>query len=320
MGRAQGRAFPGVGHELRSLLLTLALVVAGLCWRAPAGAADANHCGICGRLLGTTIYTFTDKVTREKVFACYECAICPDECYICGLPVPAEATKLPDGRFLCARDAKTAVLDEKKAKEVCEQIKDTLDRQFSRFLTLPSTNVSVALVDRVDLFDELAVVGNDFECPDILAKILLRNSYTRGQIHLFIAAEKDYGFNDILDWMRWGLNPRLKAADLGDVRNVEMPRPKSAPAMNPVVRVRRPVPVPAPTPTRLVLKGISSAKDQPLALINDQTMAVGESAKVRLGTTNVLVRCLAIGPRSVRIQVGDSGVVTELHLPESAGR
>ncbi len=358
---------------------------------APPGiAAEPERCSICSKPFGTTLYTTTDKVTHEKLFLCYECASCPDECFVCGLPVRANFTKLPDGRFLCARDAKTAVLDEAKAKEICESIRDAVDRKFSRFLTLPSTNVAVALVDRVDLYEEFAVVGNNFECPDILGyihsrtnrsgglshsislmsalplaqfqatcaheyahawafenvpparrktlsrdahegfcelvayrlmesmheeermKIMLRNTYTRGQIDLFIAAEKAYGFNDVLDWVRWGVNPRLKAADLGDIRNVEMPRPKANAAVTNVFYGQKL----APVPTRLLLKGISSSRNRPLALINDRTLAVGESAKVRVGTTNVLVRCLAIGARSVRIQLVESGTETELYLAE----
>ena len=50
-------------------------------------------------------------------------------------------------------------------------------------------------------------------------------------------------------------------------------------------------------------------------LVNNESFTVGESAKVRVGTSNVLVRCLAIGERSVRIQIVDSGKELELHLP-----
>jgi hypothetical protein len=390
--RGEGRFALNCNLRLKSLARPLWLL-AYACSSVLVIAADPDHCGVCGKPFGATVYTVTDKVTREKVFLCYECARCPDECYICGLPAKTDPTKLPDGRLLCARDAKTAVMDEAKAKEICEGIRDTLDRKFSRFLTLPATNVAVALVDRVSLYDEFVVEGNSFECPDVLGYIhsrtnngglshsislmsalpraefqaacaheyahawvfenvsaerrkrlsrdahegfcellayllmdslheeeqmkrMLRNTYTRGQINLFIAAEKQHGFNDVLDWMRWGANPHLKAADLGDVRNVEMPRPKSSPPGNPLIYGQRP----APAPATLLLKGISSARNQPLALINDQTFAVGESAKVRVGTSNVWVRCLAVGPRSVRIREVDSGKETELFLADSAGR
>jgi hypothetical protein len=357
-------------------------------------STDADHCAICGKAFANTSYRTTDKVTHEKVLICYDCVMCPDECYICGLPVRANGTHLPDGRVLCARDAKTAVLDEAKAKEICETVKDLVDHKFSRFLTLPSTNVAVGLVDRVNLYDEFTIAGNDFECPDVLGYIkshtnhsglthaislmsaqpraefeatcvheyahawvfenvsaerrktlsrdahegfcellaylvmdslheeeqikkMLQNSYTRGQINLFIAAEKEYGLNDVLDWVRWGVNPRLKAADLGDIRNVEMPRSKSTPLTSPAFYGQA---APVAAPTKLVLKGISASKHGPLAWINDQTLAVGESARVRIGATNVLVQCLTIGPRSVRVQLGDSDQVIELFLSDGAGR
>ncbi len=371
-------------------LTQVLLVVACTCfWLAVSvSAADPEHCAICGKRLQETVYKITDKSTHEKLFVCYACAICPDERYICGLPVPSSPLKLSDGRFLCARDAKTAIMDEKKAQEMCEEIREKLDRQFSRFLTLPSTNVTVALVDRVNLYDEFSVTGGNFECPDILGYIhsdtntpgmthkisimsampkaqfqatcaheyghawvfenvlsarrktldrdahegfcellawllmrslheedqqakMLRNSYTRGQIDLFIAAEKTYGLNDILEWMRWGVNGRLKAADLSDVRNVEIPRAKSIEATNVLVYGVKPI----AAPTTLVLKGISLAQNRPLALINDQSLSPGESARVRVGTSNVLVRCLTIGARSARFQLVDSGQELELRLP-----
>jgi hypothetical protein len=329
-----------------------------------------------------------DHVTHGTVFMCYACAVCPDECYICGLPVVANPLKLADGRFLCARDAKEAVLDESKAKVICDEVREKIDGLFSRFLTLPSANTTVGLVDRVDLYEEFAVTGNNFECPDILGYIrsqtngasmthsvsimsalpepefratcahefahawvfehvpssrrktlnrdahegfceliayllmdslhqeeekakMLRNTYTRGQIDLFIAAERTYGLNDVLDWMRWGVNGRLKAADLGDLRNVEMPRAKQAAAINSFSYVA----AQEHAPDKLVLKGISSGAGRPLALINNQSIAPGESARVRVGATNVLVQCVAIGQRSVRVRLVESGKEVELLLP-----
>jgi len=358
------------------------------CFCSTLSAADSDHCFTCGKTLGLTVYTTIDHVTHEKVFLCYQCETSPDECYICGLPAITNPVKLPDGRFLCARDAKDAVLDAARAREICDEVKEKLDRQFSRFLTLPSTNFVIGLADRVDLYEEFAVTGNNFECPDVLGYIrsqtnrsglthsisimtalplpefkatcahefmhawlfehassarrktlsrdaqegfcelgawllmdslheeaqqakMLRNSYTRGQIDLFIAAEKEYGLNDILDWMRWGVNDRLKAADLGDVRNVEMPTGKSISPNNTVIyRVTE-----SPGPSTLALKGIFSAKNHPLALINNQSLASGESARVRVGTNQVMVKCLSIGARSVRIKIVESGKELELQLP-----
>jgi hypothetical protein len=147
---------------------------------------------------------------------------------------------------------------------------------------------------------------------------MLRNSYTRGQIDLFIAAEKEFGLNDILDWMRWGVKSHLRAADLVDIRNVEMPRAASGPTTNPLTY--RPASKQAPAPANLTLKGISSGGNKPMALINDQTFSVGDTAKVRVGTSNLLVRCLAIEKQSVRVQLVESGQITELRLQARAVR
>ncbi|HSU57385.1 MAG TPA: hypothetical protein VLT36_25305, partial [Candidatus Dormibacteraeota bacterium] len=106
-------------------------------------------------------------------------------------------------------------------------------------------------------------------------------------------------------------NGRLKAADLGDVRNVEMPRARQT-SVNKTLWYGASH---ERAPDTLILKGISSAQGRPLALINNQTMAPGESARVRVGTTNVLVQCMTIRQQSVRLRLVDSGEELELSLP-----
>ena len=367
----------------RICLFLLALSVA--LFHAPL-RAESNRCAVCGGEFGDTIYTVTDKVTREKLEICHTCLTWPDECFICGLPVRKDYVKLPDGRFLCARDAKTAVLDEAEAKRICGEVKEALDRLFSRFLTFPGTNVDIAVVDRVNLL-AFKVPGNDFDCPNLLGYIrpetnqgairfeislmsalpraefkatcaheythawvfaqvpparrktlghdahegfcelvayllmdsqqeeeekrtILANAYTRGQIDLFIEAEKRYGFNDIVDWMKYGVSAQLDKGDLGKVRNIELPR-TTRERTHPVFLYAPPL---VPEPAHLVLRGILLASNQPLALINNRPLAVGESGKVRVGQTNVLVRCLAIATNSVRVEISGSGETQELWL------
>ena len=69
-------------------------------------------------------------------------------------------------------------------------------------------------------------------------------------------------------------------------------------------------------PDVLMLKGLLGGGSHALALINDQSLAVGESGKVRVGTSNVLVRCVAIRADSVNIQVGDAKEPQVLSLPK----
>jgi hypothetical protein len=75
-----------------------------------------------------------------------------------------------------------------------------------------------------------------------------------------------------------------------------------------------PSPVVAVAP--LVLKGISGSKLQPLALINNATIGIGESADVRTGAQTVKIRCRDIRDRSALIEINGTGEVRELKLRE----
>ncbi len=72
---------------------------------------------------------------------------------------------------------------------------------------------------------------------------------------------------------------------------------------------------PPPAPVRLQLKAVFLSAKHPTVLINDQTFSVNEEAKVSLGLTNQTIRCLAIRPNSVRIQLCNSKEEQELFLP-----
>jgi hypothetical protein len=354
---------------------------------AMAASARAERCAVCGEeITGDTVYIVTDKVTNEKKHLCYSCSMITDECFVCGMPVKKDFIRLPDGRILCARDARNSVLDPKEAEHICADVSDELDRLFSRFTAFP-TNLDVSVVDRVNLLALFKVPGNDFECPDVLGyfrpatnhnvvryhislmsalpraelrstcahelshawvaqnvsaerketlgrdaeegfcemvsyllmdsdneekekKAILSNHYTRGQIDLFIAAERAHGFNDILDWMKWGTDSELDADDPDRIHAVEMPRRQFAPATNAMIYALQPTTV----PDTLVLKGISGAKGRALVLINDQSLAVGESENVRVGKTNVLIRCLEIRDDSARVEIVGSGEERVLSL------
>jgi len=358
------------------------------CLLAIVNARAEEICAVCGReITGDTVYIFTDKVTNEKKHLCYDCSLLPDVCFVCGMPVKENFARLPDGRVLCARDAKNAVLDPAEEKKICSDAQDEMDRLFSRFTSFP-TNVDLHVVDRVTLLALFKVPGNDYDCPDILGyfrartnrhvvrfeisvmsalsraevkstyahelshawvaqnvsstrkgdlsqdaqegfcefisyllmdadheegekRAILQSPYTRGQIDAFVAAERAHGLNDVLDWMKSGVDSYLDPDDPDRVRVVATPEEK--PTAAPTALVFRQT-APAAVPDVLTLKGILGGNGHALALINDQSLAVGESEKVRVGTSNVLVRCVAIDGESVRIQVGDSGEQQVLSL------
>jgi len=151
------------------------------------------------------------------------------------------------------------------------------------------------------------------------------NAYTRGQFALFLEAEHSFGFNEIVEWLKYGVDLRLTGADLGRVRKVEMPAPTDGEtekrrsgetAQSPARRfVASPVARAAPpAPETLALKGILWSKTRPLALINNHTFAANEEGNVRLGQSNVLIRCVAIHEDSVVVQVVGSGEPQTLRL------
>jgi hypothetical protein len=155
---------------------------------------------------------------------------------------------------------------------------------------------------------------------------ILRNRYTRGQIELFIEADERYGFNEIVDWMKYGVDSTLHGDDLGRIRSIEIPvvkkkerstgpyatmsvpsRPGTAPGTSNAAQ-------PASS-NSLVLKGITWNQNKPLAVINDRTFAPNEMGGVRLGPTNAVIRCLSIEKTRVRIQFVASGEEQQLSLP-----
>ena len=68
--------------------------------------------------------------------------------------------------------------------------------------------------------------------------------------------------------------------------------------------------------TRLILKGISGSKTQPMALINNSTFSEGEAGEVRSGAQYVKIRCREIRDRSVLVEIDGTGEVRELKLRE----
>jgi hypothetical protein len=370
--------------------LWLCFLLAGLGLSSPVLAQAKDICAICGKEIQGTIYIATDKVTGEKVLVCSNCIRLP-RCAICGLPVNESGVELPDGRYLCARDAKTVVLKADEIKQICSQVREDLDRLFSRFTSFPA-NVDVTVIDRVDVDSMFFTEGNNFESPDLLGcirpetvndqtrykmslltgmplaqlketcaheyshawvgenvprerharlsrdaeegfcelvgyllmdsqneevekKRVLQNHYTRGQIDLFIEAEQRYGFDEVLDWMKYGVAPKLEAGHVDELRDVKMP-PANSVASAPAVfnAVSKPVLKPASVPASLKLEGILWGT-RPVAIINGHSFLANDLEKVQLGNTNVVIRCLHIREKSVRIQNTGTGKEQELLLP-----
>lgn len=366
-------------------------LMACFCFGTSVAALADNVCAICGKEIQGTIYLMTDKVTGEKVEVCSNCIKLP-LCSICGLPVKDGGVQLPDGRWLCARDARTVVLKADDVEQICAQVKDDLDRLFARFTSFPA-NVDVTVIDRIDVNSMFNTEGNTFESPDLLGcirpemvnhktrykmsvltgmplaqvketcaheyshawvgenvpkerharlardaeegfcemvgyllmdsqneevekKKVLQNHYTRGQVDLFIEAEQRYGFDEVLDWMKYGVAPKLEAGHVDEIRDLKTPSAKSVADRPAVFNGVKSTPKPASAPATLSLNGIMWG-NPPVAIINGRSFSVNDLEKVKLGSTNVMIRCLEVREKSVRIQNIGSGKEQELRLPSN---
>jgi hypothetical protein len=139
---------------------------------------------------------------------------------------------------------------------------------------------------------------------------ILENSYTRGQIHALIAAEQRYQFYRVIDWIHRGEDSWLDKD-----KPERLLALKAAPDSQTIIEPlwERTI-VPTPVPDKLVLRSLSGAANRRLALVNNQTLASGEEARVRVGQTNLLVRCLEIRDRSVVLRVRGQTETLELFL------
>jgi protein DA1 len=137
------------------------------------------------------------------------------------------------------------------------------------------------------------------------------NRYTRGQVDQFLEADTAYGFYTIMQWMKWGTDSRLSNEEPDRIRRIEEKAPRSDPvALNPVPLITGPTPV----PDALTLVGILGTGSKRLALINDCSLSIGESGKVRFAKTNTVVRCVEIRANSVVVEVGEEKQREELFL------
>jgi Protein DA1 len=367
-------------------------LVVGLFFLVLAFASRAGQvvCAVCGKPIEGEYRGIVDQITGETNAVCMDCAKL-DRCFACGMPVKDNPTHLVDGRVLCARDAADVVTSEDAAKDICQNTHDDIDRLFSRFLTFPSDNVEVSIVDKFHLenlfhapgfhADGSTVYGATASNPlpggkflhtiDILSflgksrlmavcaheythtwlnenltparnssldrntiegfceliaykymesrhdtqqmEIIKHNNYTEGQVEVLLAAEARYGFETLVEWMKAGEDTRLDMANLDRVR--DMHGGDYTPVQPPsVVWAVVTPPPPTAVPNTLVLKGISGARNDRFALINNATFETMEKGPVRVGATNVMIRCLEIHDDSVVIQVEGSTQKKQLFL------
>jgi hypothetical protein len=147
------------------------------------------------------------------------------------------------------------------------------------------------------------------------------NLYTRGQMDLFIAAEAKFGLDSVLDWMRRGRHDRLSADEPWRVQDLvaQTNRPAAIASASPV-KMMAVASQPMVLPERLMLKSVSLGGKTPVAMINQCTLAAGETGKVRLAHTNLTIKCVAIRADNVTVEMVGSGERQQLRFEHKPGK
>jgi hypothetical protein len=166
----------------------------------------------------------------------------------------------------------------------------------------------------------------DSQNEEAQKKFILKNFYTRGQVQLFIEANERYGFDQILDWMKYGDTPELESGRLDKVRDVAVPPPVSIAANRPAVKgpsvagasePKAPVltavqtngpgaPQAAQAPETIKVQGIFWGKS-PSAIINGHSVFPDDRFKLTIGGKTMNLHCLEIRKDSVQIENMDTG-------------
>lgn len=129
--------------------------------------AGTSLCRVCEKPIAGKFFLADDKARGGKHEVCGDCLKLEAHCFACGLPVKARFTTLPDGRLLCVPCSRDAVVPDEKAKKICLETRDDLDRLFSRYLSFPQTNVVLTIVDRFTLESLFKSPGYARECSAV---------------------------------------------------------------------------------------------------------------------------------------------------------
>ena len=346
-------------------------VLSLLLWACWARADPAVlRCVSCQQLIQGKYLRFSEPSSPDPQPVCAACGQLETVCYLCRVPVKTPALKLPDGRWLCARDARTAVVAQSEAERIFEEAKRELMRLFRGMGEAPDRTIDVSLVDQPFLEEKytkqrsahdksflqgltrtqsgpgkalhhsiyllsgmprarlMAVSAHEYThawmhenipadrkfeadtvegfCELVAYKlmmergeeaekrVILANAYTRGQIDAFVKAEDSLQFHRVVTWIKTGLDEKIEQSDTGRLLAI---REKVVPEL---LWLRQAT---SPVPDTLTLKAITGNARRRFALINNCTLEVDEEARVRVGTSNVTVRCLEISDRSVTVQV-----------------
>lgn len=124
-------------------------------------------CFVCNKTLGYTVFSAKDQVTDKKVWICDQCVKFDHSCFACGLPVKPGGLVLEDGRHYCPRDGDLAVVDARQMQLIVTETIDKLYYGLRDYMTFPTENLSVDMIDRINIDALLGQIGHDYACPDL---------------------------------------------------------------------------------------------------------------------------------------------------------
>ena len=132
---------------MRSWIAALVVLVTGL---LPALAQVSDVCVSCGEMIKTEVLMFSSPYYKERQPVCSACAALQTYCFICRLPAKKHLD-LKDGRIICERDVKIAVLSGEEAKMMFEEVKRDMILTFRGAKISPDRNIKFALADKTEL-------------------------------------------------------------------------------------------------------------------------------------------------------------------------
>lgn len=148
-----------------------------LAWIATASLpsavrAEDPSCFVCEAKIVAAFYRIQDRGNGGLRDVCADCAQQESRCMTCGLPVTASATRLPDGRFICSRDTRTAVLADGEVERLGNDTRRELEHLFGKSLAFPTTGVTVTGADRLELEKTFKTPGYDQICGSVFGATL----------------------------------------------------------------------------------------------------------------------------------------------------
>ncbi len=365
---------------MRSLLLSILGLMASAF--ALSGGADLR-CSVCLTRISGQFLWYSAPALAEKQPVCEPCSKLDTKCAVCSLPVRHHGRKLDDGRWLCSRDFEAGIFAQPDALRIYEEARRDLQSILAGTGILPGRNITVVLVDGIQLKKSNQAMPSEHEDRALLGltrtriapgrqfqhsihlvsglgrarlaavaaheythtwlhenvpvdrnldrdtvegfcelvayklmtlrkeelekKIILANAYTRGQVNAFVQAEASHHFHRVVKWVKTGIDEVLPATNT--VERLALRDDGPAPITWPP-----PLPLATAVPDTLLLRGISTTPNRRYALINDCTLTRNEKGRVRVGTSNVVVRCVDIRARSAVIQVEGDTLPKELFL------